>query len=503
MARAQVSKENWSQSSGDTCTGGHDDPGSNRTLWGHCGHRTGGHGFGLVLFAPVLLVMISILARDVCLLAEALMVRLIRAGPPARRSTTSPGAVNASQLVLGASRRGRLANIFTPGVGVDTPSHFYSFSFAQSPDWNQYHPRGADMKAYFLRVVDESGLINEWSRFWLRVFMACCLPWYAYHSIDWSQSLATSFLVLSVSLLVRALRTEPVAWRRLCLSAVCLGINLNFASDLYLLPLALAFAYWWCAGFSRSSAAHAVVWIAVVMATLVPWMVYCWRATGAPLVKSTNQGHVMLIGLGQDPQHRFPTTYSDGDPFMYQILRDKLGDDFARRFYASCSYEADLVLRPAFVGVIMKQPYDYLDLIRLKLGQILIGDTGTYAGEFDQAGNEGRFGIGDRVRNRIQRYSVQEGRGLQLGTTLFAAVAAWAALRTRKRAWILVLVTIAYQYLSCSVAALQPQYVSNLILFQLLVCAHGVGVLSSWLDSLIASAGKGFPVEAASSRADA
>jgi hypothetical protein len=337
---------------------------------------------------------------------------------------------------------------------------------------------------YFLRVVDESGLVNAWSRFWLRVFMVCCLPWYAYHSIDWSQSLATSFLVLSVALLVRAVRSEPVAWRPLCLSAICLGINLNFASDLYLLPVALAAAYWWCAGCSRSAAAHAVVWLAAVIATLIPWMVYSWRATGAPLVKSTNQGHVLLIGLGQDPRHRFAMTYSDDDPLMYQILDDKLGHDFARRFYASCSYEADRVLRPAFVGMIMKQPYDYLDLIRLKLGQILTGNTGTYAGEFDQGDNEGRFGIGDRVRNRIQRYSVGEGRGLQLGTTLFAAFALWAGFRTRTRAWMLVLVTIAYQYLSCSVAALQPQYVSNLILFQLLVCAHGIGALSSWLDPL-------------------
>jgi len=45
-----------------------------------------------------------------------------------------------------------------PGVGVDTPSHFYSFSFAQSPDWNEYHPRGADMRDYFLSVVDRFDL---------------------------------------------------------------------------------------------------------------------------------------------------------------------------------------------------------------------------------------------------------------------------------------------------------------------------------------------------------
>ncbi|HLG87010.1 MAG TPA: NAD(P)-binding protein [Alphaproteobacteria bacterium] len=41
-----------------------------------------------------------------------------------------------------------------PGIGVDTPSHFYSLSFAQYPDWNNYHPRGHDMQAYLVGVAD-------------------------------------------------------------------------------------------------------------------------------------------------------------------------------------------------------------------------------------------------------------------------------------------------------------------------------------------------------------
>lgn len=45
-----------------------------------------------------------------------------------------------------------------PGVGVDTPSHFYSFSFALNPEWNNYHPVGTDMFAYLKRVADEFGL---------------------------------------------------------------------------------------------------------------------------------------------------------------------------------------------------------------------------------------------------------------------------------------------------------------------------------------------------------
>jgi 4-hydroxyacetophenone monooxygenase len=45
-----------------------------------------------------------------------------------------------------------------PGVGVDTPSHFYSFSFALNPEWNHYHPKGRDMQDYLLRVVEQFGL---------------------------------------------------------------------------------------------------------------------------------------------------------------------------------------------------------------------------------------------------------------------------------------------------------------------------------------------------------
>jgi hypothetical protein len=83
-----VSKRNWSQGSGDTGTGGHDDLGSNRTLRGTRGHRAGGHGFGPVLFAPVLLVMTGVLARGAGPLAEARMVRLSRAGPSASGRST-------------------------------------------------------------------------------------------------------------------------------------------------------------------------------------------------------------------------------------------------------------------------------------------------------------------------------------------------------------------------------------------------------------------------------
>ena len=45
-----------------------------------------------------------------------------------------------------------------PGVGVDTPSHFYSFSWEIWPDWTHYHPQGADMQRYLLTVADKYNL---------------------------------------------------------------------------------------------------------------------------------------------------------------------------------------------------------------------------------------------------------------------------------------------------------------------------------------------------------
>ena len=48
-----------------------------------------------------------------------------------------------------------------PGVGVDTPSHFYSLSFALSADWTHYHPRGADMYRYFRNVAENYGIMDN------------------------------------------------------------------------------------------------------------------------------------------------------------------------------------------------------------------------------------------------------------------------------------------------------------------------------------------------------
>lgn len=51
-----------------------------------------------------------------------------------------------------------------PGIGVDTPCHFYSFSLLPNTDWPDFFSKGAEIQAYLERIVEEFG-IREHIRF--------------------------------------------------------------------------------------------------------------------------------------------------------------------------------------------------------------------------------------------------------------------------------------------------------------------------------------------------
>lgn len=42
-----------------------------------------------------------------------------------------------------------------PGCGVDTPSHFYSYSFELNPNWSHFTPAGPEFQQYLLGVADK------------------------------------------------------------------------------------------------------------------------------------------------------------------------------------------------------------------------------------------------------------------------------------------------------------------------------------------------------------
>ena len=61
-----------------------------------------------------------------------------------------------------------------PGAAVDTPSHYYSYSFELNPDWSRYYPVGPEYQDYLLDVVEKYRL-REHIRFGTRVRSATWL----------------------------------------------------------------------------------------------------------------------------------------------------------------------------------------------------------------------------------------------------------------------------------------------------------------------------------------
>ena len=51
-----------------------------------------------------------------------------------------------------------------PGCRVDVPNHFYSYSFAQTPEWPQYYATQSSLLDYFRTCATELG-IREHVRF--------------------------------------------------------------------------------------------------------------------------------------------------------------------------------------------------------------------------------------------------------------------------------------------------------------------------------------------------
>ncbi|CAM5644674.1 cyclohexanone monooxygenase [Streptomyces pilosus] len=93
--------------------------------------------------------------------------------PPASFDVAVIGAGMAGiHTAITAERRGFTCRVFErandiggtwrvntyPGVAVDTPSLYYSFSYELNPDWTHFYPAGGQYQTYLRRVVDRHGL---------------------------------------------------------------------------------------------------------------------------------------------------------------------------------------------------------------------------------------------------------------------------------------------------------------------------------------------------------
>ena len=88
-----------------------------------------------------------------------------------------------------------------PDCGVDTPNHFYCYSFAPDPDWDHYFSRREEIHGYLLRCAEQFG-VREQIRFGTRVIGA----WWDEKANEWIVDLVSASGVARVraSILISA-----------------------------------------------------------------------------------------------------------------------------------------------------------------------------------------------------------------------------------------------------------------------------------------------------------
>ena len=207
----------------------------------------------------------------------------------------------------------------------------------------------------FLRALEQAEVTPMRTTRLVKALLVVSVPWYAANALRWPYAEAASLLLVSIAVLALALARGDYRYRAYALSGLLFGTALNFRSDFIGLPIVIAVLV---VAFGRRRLAVAKrlgVWIAVLLVTLVPWVVYAHRATGHVLLTSTNSGHVLYISLGQLPGNPWGITPYDGDPRMHRELRAHFGSDVS-----SLTYASDRFLRSRFFHLVRQHPGAWL-----------------------------------------------------------------------------------------------------------------------------------------------
>jgi hypothetical protein len=347
----------------------------------------------------------------------------------------------------------------------------------------------------FLRSLEQADLASARTTRLVKVLLVVSVPWYAANALRWPYAEAASLLLLSIAVLALALARDDYRYRAYVLSGLLLGIALNFRSDFIALPIALAVLVLALGRRRLPVAKRLGVWLAVILATLVPWVVYAHRATGHLLLTSTNSGHVLYISLGQLPGNPWGITPYDGDPRMHRDLRAHFGSDVS-----SLTYASDRFLRSRFFHLVRQHPAAWL---RKDVHNAAHTFTdGFYDGEFIQQRSCGstcwaRYGFsadgstversrfhtlfgasglsaGERIRFALVELGALEGRIVSLLGFLAAVIVLLVALRRRLVPLAIVAAVPVYVLALNTFAYELPSYSSNAYVF--LVAALGLSV---------------------------
>jgi hypothetical protein len=345
---------------------------------------------------------------------------------------------------------------------------------------------------FIIRHIEQFHLMPAAAIRVLKLLVVCSLPWYAFHAVRWPYSINISLLLISFVLLHRAVVSERFAAIALVLSGVLFGVGLNLRSDYYLMPIGLAAAILCFRRPFRRSLAETAIWLVSIYVMLVPWMLYTWRATGQPLLTSTNSGHVLFIGLGNLPDNKWGITPKDEDPEMHRLIREHFGEP-----KSSLGLEADQFLKQEFIRRVREDPREYLRKCLYAAKSAFL--CGAYCGEFELTSDDPDVPGGQFVHSRLlfssprqtfaelgpsrsARWLVRCG-SMAFGMVIVAlsyiflpVVFIWSVIK-RNLFWLLLTLMIMYQAMLLVFAYMMIAYSGNMYFFFLLNIVFGISLV--------------------------
>lgn len=208
------------------------------------------------------------------------------------------------------------------------------------------------------------------------------IPWYAFHTVRWPYSIASSLLIISIPLLYKA--TQESKWiMYAALSGTTFGLLLNFRSDYILMPFGLA-AITWYFQLTFTTSKKMALWLLCTYVCLIPWTLFTHKLCGHYLLTSTNGGHHALSGLGQKQNNLWKISSTNGDncPVIHGFIEEQYG-----KKAATWDYRGDQFLKKKFFTLIRQNPTEYIQKCLYTTHRLLY--DGIYNGEFflDKKGN--------------------------------------------------------------------------------------------------------------------
>lgn len=353
---------------------------------------------------------------------------------------------------------------------------------------------------WFIQFLEQEKLFSLSLMRALKICMVFGIPWYAFHALRWPYSIAASLFLVSFALLYKAVMHTERSWLHLISSAVCFGVLLHFRSDYWLMPIGFAFLI--VIFLKTKRAAFQIgVWFISIYMCLIPWTLYTRKACGHYLLTSTNSGHVLFIGLGNNPHNRWGIEGQDGDPLMHRLV----DEHFNKTKASTLDYQADQFLKATFFSYVRAYPLEYVKKSLCVFYQVITG--GFYAGEFliDEHGNTPllehtrlRYILVhmlkhpsvivthplDSVRIVLTVLSSAMGIIMLFIAYLLMPVTAWfIVMRKQSLCMFLMFAALFYQTLINCLCFHMSGYMGNLYMLYLLQALYGISLVYGYLEN--------------------